>query len=51
MIVDTHMGDLWANLFLTGCLAIGLLLTVYMKANLKRQQAVVEEQRKEEGLA
>lgn len=44
MIVDHDNGDLWANLFLTGCLAVGLVLTAIMKADLKRQKAVAEEQ-------
>lgn len=45
MMVD-ELGDIWANTFLSGCLAIGLVLTVIMKADLKRQKAVAEEQMK-----
>lgn len=41
-----ELGQLWANSFLTACLAVGFILTVVMKANLKRQQAVAEEQMK-----
>jgi len=45
MMVD-GLGDLEANAFLTLCLAVGLVLTIMMKANLKRQQAVAEERLK-----
>lgn len=45
LMVD-KLGQLWANSFLTACLAVGFLLTMVMKANLKRQQAVAEEQMK-----
>lgn len=41
-----YIGNLWANIFLTVCLAVGLVLTVLMKADLKRQRAVAEEQLK-----
>lgn len=41
-IVDKY-GNVWANTFLTACLSIGLILTVVMKADLKRQKAVAEE--------
>lgn len=44
--MDKESGDLWANLFLTGCLLVGLVLTAIMKADLKRQKAVAEEQMK-----
>lgn len=41
-----YLGNIWANSFLTICLAIGLGLTIIMKADLKRQKAVAEEQMK-----
>lgn len=43
LMVDEY-GDLWANAFLTTCLAVGLVLTIFIKADLKRQKAVAEEQ-------
>jgi hypothetical protein len=46
LIVDKDGGDLWANLFLTACLVVGLVLTAIMRAELKRQKAVAEEQTK-----
>lgn len=45
LMVDSW-GNLWANSFLTGCLAFGLFLTAIMKADLRRQKAVAEEQMK-----
>lgn len=45
MMVD-ELGTLWANTFLTICLAVGLVFTVVMKADLKRQKAVAEERMK-----
>lgn len=39
-----NLGNIWANSFLTFCLTIGLILTLIMKADLKRQKAVKEEQ-------
>lgn len=46
LIVDKEAGDLMANLFLSGFLTVGLVLTAIMKADLKRQKAVAEEQMK-----
>lgn len=46
LMVD-QLGDLPANAFLTVCLSAGLLLTIIMKANLRRQQAV-KDQRNEQ---
>lgn len=46
LIVDQESGDLWANIFLTACLVVGLFFTTIMRAELKRQKAVAEEQTK-----
>uniref|UniRef100_A0A6G1SHD3 Putative MFS-type transporter C09D4.1 n=1 Tax=Aceria tosichella TaxID=561515 RepID=A0A6G1SHD3_9ACAR len=40
LIVDQESGDLWANIFLSVCLVVGLLFTAIMRADLKRQKAV-----------
>lgn len=44
LIVDSN-GNLIANIFLAVCLIIGLILTILMKENLRRQRAIAEEGR------
>lgn len=38
-----ELGNIWANSFLVACLMAGLILTIIMKADLKRQRAVAIE--------
>lgn len=45
-IMVDEFGNMLANSFLTICLVVGLILTLLMKADLKRQKAVAEEQMK-----